>query len=145
MATSRVVRVLHCGCLLLVVAGLGPAGGCSGGGGSDAASVITVDSNDLPLPPPNPNAGASGEVVIAKCLTASGAVLYGANWCGYTKQQIASFRDGARYLTYVECTQQAQLCKDRGVTGYPTWIIRGELLTGYHSPTELGAMAGCTW
>jgi thiol-disulfide isomerase/thioredoxin len=62
----------------------------------------------------------------AKCLGEKGAVFYGAFWCTHCQAQKTSFGQSAEHLPYVECSTadgqgQTQVCKDAGVTSYPTW------------------------
>lgn len=59
----------------------------------------------------------------AQCLTDKGAVLYGAEWCAHCKEQKAVLGDSFRLIKYVECPDNTQLCIDKGIQGYPTWII----------------------
>ena len=116
-------------------------------GGKPPASEnpgITGTPSPSSAPPP-PVTGQSQEVTIAKCLSSKGAVLYGASWCSYTQKQIESFKDGFKYLKYVECTEQGAICKAKGISGYPTWIIDGSRIPGYRAPTEVGFAAGCSW
>ena len=80
----------------------------------------------------------SQEITIAKCLSSKGAVLYGASWCSYTQQQKTSFKDGFQYLSYVECTEQAAVCEQNGISGYPTWIIGGSRILGYRLQQNRG-------
>ena len=64
---------------------------------------------------------ASFEEKLAKCLTAKGVKMYGAEWCGHCNNQKAMFGDALQYVDYVECTEDAAACNAAGVTGYPTW------------------------
>lgn len=62
----------------------------------------------------------------AQCIKDSGAIFYGAFWCPHCNNQKRMFGDAADLLPYVECStpdQKSQLpvCKDAGVTVYPTW------------------------
>ncbi len=59
----------------------------------------------------------------AKCLTEKGAVMYGADWCPHCKDQKAAFGNSFQYIKYVECPDNTKLCIDKGIQGYPTWII----------------------
>jgi hypothetical protein len=118
--------------------------GCNVGGDGGSPAVITVESNDVLLPPKS-DPRDSQEVTLAKCLSSKGAVLYGASWCPYTQKQIASFKDGFQNLSYVECTKQGTLCRERGVSAYPTWIIGESRIVGYRAPAEIGSAAGCSW
>jgi hypothetical protein len=62
----------------------------------------------------------------AKCLTEKGWVMYGAEWCSHCKEQKALFGDSFQYIKYVECPDNVQLCLNKGVNGYPTWIVEAE-------------------
>ncbi len=59
----------------------------------------------------------------AQCITDKGAVMYGADWCPHCKDQKAAFGDSFRLIKYVECPDNTQLCIDKGIQGYPTWLI----------------------
>ena len=65
----------------------------------------------------------------AKCLTQKGAVMYGAVWCPHCIEQKAAFGDSFKYINYVECPDNTQLCIDKGISGYPTWIISASSTT----------------
>lgn len=58
----------------------------------------------------------------AKCLTDKGFAMYGAVWCSHCTAQKALFGDSFKYIKYVECPDNINLCLDKGVQGYPTWI-----------------------
>lgn len=72
----------------------------------------------------------------AKCLTQKGFTMYGAYWCPHCKDQKALFGDSFKYVNYVECTEQTQLCTDKGVQGFPTWIVE-TATTSSSTPTSL--------
>ena len=60
----------------------------------------------------------------AKCLTDSGAKMYGAAGCVYCKEQKKMFGDSWKYVNYIECADgefQTAECENAGITGYPTW------------------------
>jgi len=59
----------------------------------------------------------------AQCLAKAGAVMYGAAWCPHCQAQKAAFGNSFQYIKYVECPDNTQLCIDKGVQGYPTWIM----------------------
>jgi hypothetical protein len=58
----------------------------------------------------------------AKCLTEKGFTLYGAEWCENCKIQKDVFGESFKYIKYVECPKNTELCLDVGIQGYPTWI-----------------------
>ena len=83
----------------------------------------------------------------AQCLTDKGAVMYGAVWCSHCTAQKAAFGDSFRLVNYVECPDNTQLCLDKGVQGYPTWLIgTSTKLEGFDenkTMKELSDITGC--
>ena len=79
----------------------------------------------------------------AKCLTSKGATMYGAEWCGHCKEQKAMFVQSFKYVNYVECPENQALCQQKGITGYPTWIINGIQYPGVQSFEKLKELTGC--
>lgn len=94
---------------------------------------------------------ASGaNLALAECITDSGAVFYGAFWCSHCQAQKTLFEAAAPALPYVECStpdqsNQTQVCKDKGITGYPTWIFAdGTQLSGELSFATLAEKTDCS-
>lgn len=85
----------------------------------------------------------------ATCIKESGALFYGAFWCPHCQNQKALFGSSARLLPYVECStpdgeSQLQVCKDAGVTGYPTWKFGTSTIeTGEVSLSRLSELTSC--
>lgn len=65
----------------------------------------------------------SDKDAFAKCLTEKGWVMYGAAWCSHCVAQKALFGTSFQFIKYVECPDNIQLCTDKGVNGYPTWVV----------------------
>ncbi|HIK45061.1 MAG TPA: hypothetical protein IGR64_09255 [Leptolyngbyaceae cyanobacterium M65_K2018_010] len=92
-------------------------------------------------------ATASYEAQLAQHLTQSGSVMYGAYWCPHCADQKAMFGEAVNQITYVECAAdgpqaQPELCKAKGVQGYPSWEINGQLLPGVKSLEDLATLSG---
>ncbi|HEY9763265.1 MAG TPA: hypothetical protein V6D07_12120 [Trichocoleus sp.] len=88
----------------------------------------------------------SYEIQLANHLKASGATMYGAYWCPHCAEQKELFDGAAAQLPYVECdasgeNPQPQLCKEKGIQGYPTWEISGQLYPGTRSLDELAQLS----
>jgi len=85
----------------------------------------------------------------AQCLKNSGTIMYGAFWCPHCQRTKAMFGSAAKYLPYVECSTpdaqgQTQICKDKGISSYPTWVFPdGSTLTGEHTLQELANASKC--
>lgn len=79
--------------------------------------------------------GKSGKLDdFAKCIKSSGAEFYGAFWCQHCQAQKARFGRSAEFLPYIECStadgqNQTQVCKDKGITTYPTWTFANSTTT----------------
>ena len=73
---------------------------------------------------------------LAEHLSKSDAKFYGASWCPHCNSQKDLFGSSAKRIPYVECSPggsnapQAQVCKDKSIQSYPTWIINGQRYTG---------------
>lgn len=81
----------------------------------------------------------------AQCLTDNSVTMYGAEWCHFCKQQKQLFGKSFQFVTYVECPQNQQLCDEKGVEGYPTWITKdNQLYYGVQSREFLSSISGCT-
>ena len=83
----------------------------------------------------------------AKCLTEKGAKMYGAYWCMHCKSQKEEFGDAFQYINYVECDlgggKTAQECIEKGIDGYPKWIINEKKYDGKQTFQELAQASGC--
>lgn len=98
----------------------------------------------LQAPPADPLA-----VQVAAHLRAIQGTMYGAHWCPHCQDQKALFGQAFDQVPYVECspnggpgTPQAQICRDKGITSYPTWIINGISYRGLRSLEELARLSG---
>jgi hypothetical protein len=84
----------------------------------------------------------------AQCLKSSGAEFYGAFWCTHCQNQKELFGSSKQYLPYIECSNpdnsQVQICKDKNIEGYPTWIFKdGSRLSGEQTLQTLAEKSQC--
>lgn len=87
----------------------------------------------------------------AQCLKDKGATFYGAFWCPHCQAQKARFGASAKLLPYVECStpdgqSQTQVCKDAGITTYPTWQFGTSTtnrVVGEIELVDLASTTGC--
>src|SRR3989338_925973 len=83
------------------------------------------------------------------CLKDKGAVFYGAFWCSHCQAQKKLFGSSQKLLPYVECSTangagQLQICKDKNITGYPTWEFADQSrLNGEISLLQLAEKTSC--
>jgi len=87
-------------------------------------------------------------ISLAKHLRSSGVVMYSAYWCPHCHEQKEIFgKEAVKELIVVECASdgqnnQSSLCERKGITGYPSWEINGQLLSGIQSLQELADQSG---
>lgn len=85
----------------------------------------------------------------ATCLKDKGAVFYGAFWCSHCQAEKKLFGSSEKLLPYVECStpdgnSQTQICKDKKIEGYPTWIFTdGSILNGEIPLATLAEKTSC--
>lgn len=80
----------------------------------------------------------------AQCLASKNLTMYGAVWCSHCKAEKARFGDSFKYVPYVECTENPNLCVEKGIEGYPTWIDgKGAKYTGEQGLEKLSEISGC--
>jgi hypothetical protein len=80
----------------------------------------------------------------AQCLAQKDVTMYGAAWCTFCKKERAAFGDSFKYIKYIECPDSPQLCAEKGINGYPTWIFPdGKKLEGYQGVEKLSQESGC--
>lgn len=92
------------------------------------------------------------EVELAKYLTDKGAKMYGSYLCTHCFEQKQLFGKQAwSKVNYVECTAGAtehksepEVCKQAGVTGFPTWLVDGKLDPGAKKLAKLAKLSGYT-
>ena len=114
-----------------------------------ATSVNRPESAVGPgMPIPVTSASTPATLALADHLTASGAVMYSAYWCPHCHDQKELFgKEATAKLKIVECApdghnSQTDLCKSKGVEGFPSWEINGKLDSGQKSLAQLAAMSG---
>lgn len=80
----------------------------------------------------------------AKCLADKNIVMYGADWCPHCQNEKKKFGNSWKYVPYVECPKNPQLCLEKRVEGYPTWIFPdGRKFVGEQGLENLSQESGC--
>lgn len=86
---------------------------------------------------------------LAKCITDSGAIMYGAYWCPHCLNQKKMFGSSFDYISYVECDKRGnnanpEECETQKIEGYPTWIFAdGTRKSGEVPLRTLASTTGC--
>lgn len=87
------------------------------------------------------------EVALAGHLQSADAKMYGAFWCSHCHDQKQLFgKEAFSKINYIECdpkgpNAQPDLCKAAKIEGFPTWQIKGKVLTGTQPLVELGKVS----
>lgn len=80
----------------------------------------------------------------AQCVASKGLTMYGAEWCPHCKKEKNRFGAAFKYVSYVECPDNVQVCLAKGIKGYPTWIdASGTLYEGEQGLDGLAKISGC--
>lgn len=80
----------------------------------------------------------------AQCLADKDVTMYGAAWCAHCQSQKKLFGNSFRLIPYVECPENTQLCIDKEINGYPTWILPdGKKLEGEQTLEKLAQESKC--
>jgi len=112
------------------------------------------DLDEIPIAQ-EPENGASGDssqgsvspeesAKFINCLKESEFVIYGANWCGWTKKLVETLGgwDIVKPI-YVECTEEEELCEEKEIGGFPTILLNGKEYQGARTFEEFAAATGC--
>ena len=81
----------------------------------------------------------------AKCLSEKGAIVYGNDFCQYTGKQLSWFGKSEKYLNYVKCAENKNLCESKGIKTTPTWEVNGNFYPEVQSFERLSTITGCNW
>ena len=90
----------------------------------------------------------AAETALVEHLAVNDVKFYGAYWCSHCQQQKSLFgAAAAAKLLYIECDadgekSQRQLCKDKNIQMFPTWVIGGKYFTGTKDLKEIATMTG---
>jgi uncharacterized membrane protein/glutaredoxin len=103
--------------------------------GTGVAPVVTTESTPA-------------SIALAEHLTSSGAVMYSAYWCPHCHEQKELFgKQASDQLKVVECApdgenNQADLCRSKGLEGFPSWEINGSIDSGVKGLDTLAELSG---
>ncbi|MEX1316626.1 MAG: vitamin K epoxide reductase family protein [Synechococcaceae cyanobacterium] len=125
--------------LVVALAGLGWAAA------ADPSGTSVADGRAAP---PVTTSSSPEAIALAEHLTATGAVMYSAYWCPHCADQKRLFgKEATERLTVIECAEdgrdsQAELCRSKGVEGFPSWEINGRLESGAKPLERLAELSG---
>jgi hypothetical protein len=80
----------------------------------------------------------------AQCLTEKWAIMYGSKTCQHCLQQKKMFGDSFSYISYIECTEEAERCGKELKWNVPAWkFADGELVEWLQSLEYLSEKTDC--
>jgi len=83
-------------------------------------------------------------IVLAQCLREHDITMYGSRYCQYCERQKKSFGATWDYVPYVECESNKELCAQKNIIVYPTWILAdGSRIVGEQSFEKLANLSDC--
>mgnify|MGYP002882682978 CR=1 FL=1 len=109
--------------------------------------VSVINQN---VPPIVKNISSSSSIKLAQHLRDQNIILYNAYWCPHCHDQKEMFgKEAVSYLLLIECASdgkdnKAELCKSKGISGYPSWEINGEIYPGTQTLDELADLSQYT-
>jgi glutaredoxin len=83
------------------------------------------------------------KVKFAKFLSENNIIMYSAYWCPHCHDQKQLFgKEAVKELKVVECAKDGKdneykLCQTKGISGFPSWEINGEIISGTRDLNEL--------
>lgn len=80
---------------------------------------------------------------LTDCFRNNGAEMYGTSWCPHCQRQKAMFGESWQKMTYFDCDLQKDICDEKKIEGYPTWIINGTYYSGEQTWDKLKKATGC--
>lgn len=81
---------------------------------------------------------------LAMCLQDKGFRMYGKYDCPNCDTEKRYFGESFKYITYIECSQNRELCTSKNITGYPTWEDgNGKFYKGAIPLDILAQLSGC--
>ena len=80
----------------------------------------------------------------AKCLTEKGISMGGTEGCSHCKNQKEMFGSSFQFIDYHDCDSDQAWCIEKGIEGYPTWILSdGSKHPGEQQLSTLAELSGC--
>ncbi|MGB3768029.1 MAG: vitamin K epoxide reductase family protein [Phormidesmis sp.] len=139
-------QLLFSGVIIAMVALVGTFGVYAANGQIGSGGSVVADGA---AGPPVTTPSGEAEVALAKHLTDIDAKMYGAYWCPHCHDQKQLFgKEAYSQFPYVECAEdgansQAAVCQSvPEITGFPTWEVEGQFLSGTQTLQTLAEASG---
>ena len=109
----------------------------------DPSNAIDVKSPIENVSPIITTSSSPQKVEFAKFLSENNIIMYSAYWCPHCHDQKQLFgKEAVKELKVVECAKDGkdneyELCQTKGISGFPSWEINGEIISGTRDLNEL--------
>jgi len=114
----------------------------------DPSNAIDVTSPTENVSPIITTSSSPQKVKFAKYLSENNIVMYSAYWWPHCLDQKQLFgKEAVKELKVVECAKDGkdneyELCQTKGISGFPSWEINGEIISGTRDLNELATKTG---
>ena len=112
------------------------------------AKAIDVENPTENVSPLITTSSSPQKVKFAKFLSENNIVMYSAYWCPHCHDQKQLFgKEAVKELKIVECAKDGkdneyELCQKKEISGFPSWEINGEIISGTRDLNELAIKTG---
>ena len=114
----------------------------------DPSNAIDVPSPTENISPIITTSSSPQNIKFAKFLREKNIVMYSAYWCPHCHDQKQLFgKEAVKELKVVECAKDGKdnnykLCQKKGIEGFPSWEINGEIYSGTRDLNDLAIITG---
>ena len=114
----------------------------------DPSNATEVSIATAKVSPEITTSSSPQKVEFAKYLKENNVVMYSAYWCPHCHDQKQLFgKKAVKELKIIECAKdgkdnQYDLCKTKGINGFPSWEIKNEIYSGIKNLNDLAIMTG---
>ena len=114
----------------------------------DPSNAIDISGPTGKVSPAITTSSSPQKIKFAEFLRENEISMYSAYWCPHCHDQKQLFgKQAMKELKVIECAKdgkdnQYQLCKTKGVEGFPSWEINGEIYSGVLDLNDLAIMTG---
>jgi len=114
----------------------------------DPSNAIDISNPTENVSPIVTTSSSPQKVQFAKFLKENNIVMYSAYWCPHCYDQKQLFgKEAVKELKVVECAKDGkdndyEQCQTKGISGFPSWEINGELFSGTLDLNDLAIKTG---
>ena len=114
----------------------------------DPSNAIDIQRPTENVSPIITTSSSPQKIEFAKFLKENNIIMYSAYWCPHCHDQKQLFgREAVKELAVVECAEDGknndyELCQSKGISGFPSWEINGEIISGTRDLNELAIKTG---